>query len=326
MKNGSFSTITVVAITCIICVSSCGNSTHKVRTQNNPTIQLKDSVISSVYLGLQLGTHKDSVLLSMQELENNGVINNLKKDTIDVKVYSVYQCADIDTLFNTYSFNSKINVKIDSIYKPINVFGFVDFYKDSLYMVVFSAHCDPSKNEDTALKHMYSEHYGNIYSESSKYVLSELSFTKIYTYDHSIKSLCSYDSDNCIWTSSNAEITIADITQRWMVEEYEESSFERVYNEFHGDYMKWDNPEQLARYISLRATSVNEERELLKGNIIVAYKDIKLLQSLRTKINEDKQRKIDAKNKLIRAEDRKKEIADSILNEKNRIDYLNQKI
>lgn len=322
MKNLSFIIATVLLI-------SCAGRTN----QNNSDItcqedlhaeavkKLQDSTITSVYLGLKLGSAKDSVINHLQHMEDNGKISPLKKTTLEDN--SDYRCTGLYYHGDSYYFASKINAKVDTSFHAFTTSCVVDFYNDKLYSIVvttYPANRYVRKQHGwSAIFDMYMANYGNGYTSNTTYEYAESVEDEIRKYSSEIWNCMSYTTTNNVWTTSNVQIILATKKEKYKVDKYDENSFERLYNKYEREFRR--NHRGLVYRLENEARKVESGYEYIDTHLIV-YKDV----NLHNELVEIERGVLEEENRIKAEQARRKEIEDSIKREQIKKEYENQSI
>jgi hypothetical protein len=312
----------------IVLLCSCANSNNKELkkhieaedTHAKAITRLQDSTVTSVFLGLKLGMPKDSVISYLTALEQEDKIQNLKATTLMDD--SNYRCTELFYHGDSYKFKSKINVKVDSSFFAFNADCTIDFYKNLLYSIVIDTYPSVMYNAEigwNAIKHMYEEKYGIGFTTNSTREYASGTDPEIWEYSAEIRDCMSFITENTIWTTSNVQIILADKKAKIKIDEYNKDSFDRLYKRY-----KWEfgNNERglIARLES--ELRLQNTRYDYSSDYLLIYKDIKL----HNEIIKIQQIALEKEERLKAEEKRRKEIADSVLNEKVKVEYQNQSI
>ena len=252
-----------------------GISTNEVEARTVAIQDLKDSTITSVYLGLKLGMGKDSVITFLTDLQQQGKISDLKP--ISLEDNSDYRCTETEYHNDSYQFKSTLNVKVDSIFCAFDTWCVVDFYKNQLYSIVLSTYPFFDYKVDSEdgwneIKRIYENNYGIGYTTKSTY---EPAHTEEYIYEFTstIEDCLSYKTNNQIWTTSNVQIILANKKAKYKVDEYDESSFERLYTKYERAF--GNDIQHIARCIESEARLIKSSYKE-SDNYLIVYKDIRL--------------------------------------------------
>lgn len=330
MKNLSF--IITILLTCLSCTNTNKNNSQEVKNIDTNNIQaeaikhLQDSTIKSVYLGLKLGIDKDSIINFLTNLQKEEKIKKLQpislKDDLD------YRCTEIIYHNNSYEFFSKLNIMIDSTFYDFDTHCIIDFYKNKLYSIVITINpffYPNIKSEDgwNEIEKIYKGNYGIGFTNKTTYEFPKSYIASISPWTHEISRLVSYTTYNTIWTTSNVQIILAKKEAKIKEDEYEKESFENVYNKYESTY--YYNEKDFVRIIESKARLINSSYRYV-NNYLIVYKDINLHAEYTNEINRIQQLAIKEKEKLKAEEKQKREIEDSIKQERLRKEYANQSI
>lgn len=319
--------IAVILLMCCSCANRSNNqqvevSTNVVDAQTMAIEKLKDTTITSVYLGLKLGVDKDSVVNVLTGLQQQGKISELKPVSLDDD--SNYRCTELEYHNDSYRFASTINVKVDSVFYAFETRCVVDFYKNQLYSVVITTYpYDFLKVESEkgweAIKRMYENNYGIGYTAKSTRESDKLYKPDIWLYLSTIENCLSYTTDNQIWTTSNVQIILANKKATCQVDEYDESSFQGLYRKYERDY---------GNYIQGLVHRLESEARLIKSsykernNYLIVYKDIRL----HNEVVKEQQAALEEENRVKAEKARQKAIEDSLRQVQIQKEYENQSI
>ena len=303
---------------------SCGIEKKSNTIEESNKMNLKDSIVTSVYLGLELGMDKDSTINFLTNLQIEGKIEGFKKSKVED---SYYRCANIPYHGDTYHFESKINIIKDSVYHQYNTSCSVDFYNDKLFSIIIRPKTtvwqDALRSEEVweEINKLYEKTYGIEYTSSSVYEYAENSAPDIWEYACEIRDYRSWTSENMVWTASNVEIILGNKKDKYKIDKYDEGGFNRILKKY---------PYHIEeRTLILKIESevrVVDSRYEYYDHYFIAYKDI----NLDNEFNRIKQIAIDEENRIKEEENRRvkreKEIEDSIKQEKFQKEFINQSI
>ena len=323
--------IAVILLMCCSCANRSNNqqvevSTNVVDAQTMAIEKLKDTTITSIYLGLKLGMDKDSVVNVLTGLQQQGKISELKPVSLDDD--SNYRCTELEYHNDSYRFASTLNVKVDSVFYAFETRCVVDFYKNQLYSVVITTYpYDLFKVESEKgweeVKRIYENNYGIGYTAKSTREFNTPYKPNIWSYSSTIEECLSYTTDNQIWTTSNVQIILANKKAKYKVNEYDESSFERLYTKY---------KRTCRNDIQLLALRLESEARLIKSsykerdNYLIVYKDIRL----HNEVVKEQKAALEEENRVkaekARQKARQKAIEDSLRQVQIQKEYENQSI
>ena len=283
--------------------------------------ELQDSTLNSVYLGLQLGAPKNITMDYLMNLVNEGKIENLQQSTLTN--LSDYKCVGAEYLGDSQVFDSKINVLVDSSFYALQVHCRIDFYNEQLYSILLT----PTSSDLTidavsvALQDMYMENYGIGFTTSSYSTNAQYNEIEVSPWTSEIWECVKHLSQNSTWTTSNVEIVVAKKQSEYKVDEYNETSFYRAYEEAWPECFGELAERKLANKISSKATMIKQRNALRTTNMIV-YKS----RNIHDEILSVQQLAEEKELQRIKNEARQQEIADSIEQDKMKQEYKNQSI
>lgn len=317
----------IFIITIVFLCLSCINKKDKHETVSDSTInnkevaikKLQDSTITSVYLGLQLGMEKDSAICFLKELQKKEKITDLQVTSLSDDIR--YRCTGIVYHNDSYMFSSKLNIAIDSAFYAFDTYCFVDFYKNKLSSIMSIIHpfvlskIDSEQGWDEINK-IYINKYGIGFTSKSTFELSKTE-PIVSEWTHDINDIVSYTTDNTIWTTANIQVILATTKTKINVDEYDKESFYKIYNKY--------GSKDLAYQLKRQVIPIKSYYKYVNHYSIV-YNDIKLHTEYINEINRIQQVAIEEKERLKAEETRKKEIDDSIKQEKIKKEYANQSI
>lgn len=319
--------IAVILLMCCSCANRSNNqqvevSTNVVDAQTMAIEKLKDTTITSIYLGLKLGMDKDSVVNVLTGLQQQGKISELKP--VSLNDDSNYRCTELEYHNDSYRFASTLNVKVDSVFYAFETRCVVDFYKNQLYSVVittspyvlFKVESEKGWEE---IKRIYENNYGIGYTAKSTREFDKSYKPDISSYSATIENFLSYTTDNQIWTTSNVQIILANKKAKYKVDEYEESSFKRLYRKYEWDF--GNNIQGLARRLKSEARLIKSSYKE-RDNYLIVYKDIRL----HNEVLKEQQAALEEENRVKAEKARQKAIEDSLRQVQIQKEYENQSI
>ena len=319
--------IAVILLMCCSCANRSNNqqvevSTNVVDAQTMAIEKLKDTTITSVYLGLKLGVDKDSVVNVLTGLQQQGKISELKPVSLDDD--SNYRCTELEYHNDSYRFASTLNVKVDSVFYAFETRCVVDFYKNQLYSVVITTYpyvlfkVESEKGWEE-IKRIYENNYGIGYTAKSTREFDKSYKPDISSYSSTIENCLSYTTDNQIWTTSNVQIILANKKAKYKVDEYDESSFKRLYRKYEWDF--GNNIQGLAHRLESEASLIKSSYKE-RDNYLIVYKDIRL----HNEVVKEQQAALEEENRVKAEKARQKAIEDSLRQVQIQKEYENQSI
>lgn len=319
--------IAVILLMCCSCANRSNNqqvevSTNVVDAQTMAIEKLKDTTITSVYLGLKLGVDKDSVVNVLTGLQQQGKISELKPVSLDDD--SNYRCTELEYHNDSYRFASTLNVKVDSVFYAFETRCVVDFYKNQLYSVVITTYpyvlfkVESEKGWEE-IKRIYENNYGIGYTAKSTREFDKSYKPDISSYSSTIENCLSYTTDNQIWTTSNVQIILANKKAKYKVDEYDESSFKRLYRKYEWDF--GNNIQGLAHRLESEARLIKSSYKE-RDNYLIVYKDIRL----HNEVVKEQQAALEEENRVKAEKARQKAIEDSLRQVQIQKEYENQSI
>lgn len=319
--------IAVILLMCCSCANRSNNqqvkvSTNVVDAQTMAIEKLKDTTITSIYLGLKLGMDKDSVVNVLTGLQQQGKISELKPVSLDDD--SNYRCTELEYHNDSYRFASTLNVKVDSVFYAFETRCVVDFYKNQLYSVVITTYpyvlfkVESEKGWEE-IKRIYENNYGIGYTAKSTREFDKSYKPDISSYSATIENCLSYTTDNQIWTTSNVQIILANKKAKYKVDEYEESSFKRLYRKYEWDF--GNNIQGLAHRLESEARLIKSSYKE-RDNYLIVYKDIRL----HNEVVKEQQAALEEENRVKAEKARQKAIEDSLRQVQIQKEYENQSI
>lgn len=319
--------VAVILLMCCSCANRSNNqqvevSTNVVDAQTMAIEKLKDTTITSVYLGLKLGVDKDSVVNVLTGLQQQGKISELKPVSLDDD--SNYRCTELEYHNDSYRFASTLNVKVDSVFYAFETRCVVDFYKNQLYSVVITTYpyvlfkVESEKGWEE-IKRIYENNYGIGYTAKSTREFDKSYKPDISSYSSTIENCLSYTTDNQIWTTSNVQIILANKKAKYKVDEYDESSFKRLYRKYEWDF--GNNIQGLAHRLESEARLIKSSYKE-RDNYLIVYKDIRL----HNEVVKEQQAALEEENRVKAEKARQKAIEDSLRQVQIQKEYENQSI
>lgn len=304
-----------------ILITSCNSSTNKKEPslKDIEIARLKDSTVTNIFLDLELGSNKDTILAYLKKAEQEGKIKNLKKYEIGFYGYK-YKGTNTHVFNDTYHFETILNVPIDSIYKPMDFACIIDFHNSLLYSCLLYPNGFILRHELEAVCKMYLDHYGIGFTYDS--IPPFYDYRRYSIAYNSITHYTSISSNNVKWGFKNIDVILAYIENHYTDYEFDLKSLNRASERFKQAFphLKYDE-ESEARYIIDKALLLNKKESTNLVNFII-YRDVRIHNDrLKEQVIENEE-----KDRLDKIEKRKKEISDSLLNEENKKKYNEQTI
>ena len=172
-----------------------------------------------------------------------------------------------------------------------------------------------------ALQDMYMENYGIGFTTSSYSTNAQYNEIEVSPWTSEIWECVKHLPQNSTWTTSNVEIVVAKKQSEYKVDEYNETSFYRAYEEAWPECFGELAERKLANKISSKATVIKQRNALRTTNMIV-YKS----RNIHDEILSVQQLADEKELQRIKNEARQQEIADSIEQDKMKQEYKNQSI